>query len=114
MSNGVKFYAIRIKGTDFFKCSGKNLYFATFEDAMTKGVYFNQRKNAEKVLKANTKQLAADGWPINYSQFVIINENEDKYYSGIQQFVDSQSELYDIEHWLIELEIVELAMAIIE
>lgn len=111
MSNAVKFYAIRIKGTDFYKCS-KHLHFASFKDAIAHGVFFNQRKNAEKTVRANTKQLAAVGYPINYSQFIVCNENEDKYYSGMKQFVDSQSELYPIEHWNIELEIVELNMTI--
>ena len=50
----VSFYAIRMKGTELYKASGS--MFAPFDVAVAEGVYFNQRKTAEKKAKEYTKQ----------------------------------------------------------
>jgi hypothetical protein len=58
-SPAVKFYAIRIVGTDYFK-SSKWADFSDYETAMGNGVFFNQRKTAERVIRNTAKFLASE------------------------------------------------------
>jgi hypothetical protein len=108
----ISFYAVRIKGTDYFKNS-KHLSFSSFEDAIANGVFYNQRKSAEKVVKDSIKRLTGThGYPPVYSRFNLYDPETDRprYCSSIQSFVDTESERYEIEFMEIELEIVELHM----
>jgi hypothetical protein len=105
----ISFYAVRIKGTDYFKNS-KHLTFSSFEDAITNGVFYNQRKSAEKAVKVSTKQLTGNGYPHTASRFLLYETATDRarYCSGIQSYVDTESKRYEIEFMTVELEIVEL------
>jgi hypothetical protein len=60
MTNSVKFYAIRIVGTNYFK-SSKWLDFGDYETAMAAGVFYNQLKTAEKAIRNAAKFLAHEG-----------------------------------------------------
>lgn len=116
MNNGVPFYAIRIKGTNFYKCN-RHLYFGTFEDAVGNGVFFNQKKNAEKVIRDCLQQLRGHkNYPIHSSRFTIYESgwSNPKDYSGIQEFVDEASKEYPIEFMEIDLETVELTLKVAE
>ena len=107
----LSFYAVRIKGTDYFKNS-KHLSFSSFEDAIANGVFYNQRKSAEKVVKDATRKLTGNGYSLNASRFLLYETATDRprYCSSIQSFVDTESKRYEIEFMEIELEIVELHM----
>lgn len=109
----ISFYAIRIRGTDYFKNS-KHLTFSSFEDAIAAGVFYNQRKSAEKAVKVSTRQLTGDGYPTTASRFLIYETATDqsRYCSSIQSFVDTESKKYEIEFMTIELEIVELHLTV--
>jgi hypothetical protein len=114
MSKQVSFYAIRIVGTDFYMISKHNR-FGTFEEAMEMGVFFNQRKNAEKKIKE--KMQALKGHPdysIHYSRYEIIVDGEVKYYTALKEFADIVASTYEIEVRDIELEVVPLVMSIDE
>lgn len=111
MSNPVSFYAIRIKGTDFFKISKHN-WFGSFEQAMENGVFFNTYKNAEKVIKEKTKSLKGHpDYQISQSRYEITVDGKSKYYTAIKEFANSATH-YDIEFRDIDLEVVELHMII--
>ena len=111
----VKFYAIRIKGTNWFKSSGEA--FEAFDIAMKCGVYYNQLETAEKNLKKYTKMYK--GGNASYPKglrFTIPNKtgNGWKYYYADQARVDEDSMRYEVNFWDIELEIVELNLEIAE
>ena len=113
MSNGVLFYAIRIKGTELYK--GSHDCFIPFEDAVGGGVYYNQLKTAEKNLKQDMERYhgGTKRYP-NANRFMIYNdEGKLKYYAACQKYVDRDSQLYEIEFREIELEIVELILTVV-
>jgi hypothetical protein len=115
MNNNISFYAIRIKGTDFFKCT-RHMDFGSFQSAITNGVFFNQRKNAEKTIKECVKQLNGISYPLSSSRFTIYDSSTSKLksYSPNKELVNSTLQSYPIEFMEIELEIVELTMKIAE
>lgn len=106
---GVNFYAIRIKGTELYKCSYDT--FDSFHVAISSGVYYNQRKNAEKILAKLHEKLynTSNRYP-EPSRFIIVENKVIQYYSTSKEFVEKFSKLYDIKLKDIELEIVELIM----
>lgn len=105
MSKSVSFYAIRIKGTDLYKISRHN-DFGSFEEAMNTGVFFNQRKNAEKQIRDQMKSLKGyPGHPIGYSRYRIIIEGKAKAYTALKEFADTVTN-YEIEVRDIDLEVV--------
>lgn len=112
MSKSVNFYAIRIKGTDFYMISRHNR-FGSFEEAMDMGVFFNQRKNAEKKIKDHMKQLKCHSdYSIYHSRYEIVVDGEVKYYTAFKEFADIVASTYEIEVRDIELEVVPLVMSI--
>lgn len=112
MSKTVSFYAIRIRGTDFYMISKHNR-FGSFEEAMEMGVFFNQRKNAEKKIKEQMKPLKGHpDYSIHYSRYEIVVDGELKYYTAIKEFADEVNSRYEIEVRDIELEVVPLVMSI--
>ena len=112
MSKTVSFYAIRIKGTDFYMIS-KHKRFGSFEEAMDMGVFFNQRKNAEKKIRDEMKALKGHpDYSIHCSRYHMVVDGELKYYTALQEFADEVNSLYEIEVRDIELEVVPLVMSI--
>lgn len=112
MSKQVSFYAIRIVGTDFYMIS-RHKRFGTFEEAMDMGVFFNQRKNAEKKIRDEMKSLKGHpDYSIHYSRYEIFVDGELKYYTALQEFADEVTD-YEIEVRDIELEVVPLVMSIV-
>ncbi len=111
MSKPVSFYAIRIVGTDLYMISRHNR-FGSFEEAMDMGVFFNQRKNAEKKIKDHMKSLKGHpDYSIHDSRYEIVVDGELKYYTALQEFADTVTN-YEIEVRDIELEVVPLVMNI--
>jgi len=109
----VNFYAIRIVGTDFYMIS-RHQRFGTFEEAMDMGVFFNQRKNAEKKIRDAMKSLKGHpDYSIHYSRYGIFVDGELKYYTALQEFADEVTD-YEIEVRDIDLEVVPLVMSIDE
>ena len=109
MTNGVSFYAIRIKGTEYYK--GSYDQFVPFKVAIGAGVYYNRRSTAEKNVKVDIKRYyGLNNYPV--TRFSILINGNTKYYSTNQEYVDYNSELYDIELMEIDLEIVELSMTV--
>ena len=108
----VSFYAIRIVGTDFYMIS-RYQRFGTFEEAMEMGVFFNQRKNAEKKIRDEMKRLKAQsGYSIYHSRYGILVDGVVKFYTAFKDFADLVSSTYEIEVRDIELEVVELHMTV--
>lgn len=101
--NDFQFYAIRIKGTDFFKTSGE--MFGTFEEAMAQGVFYNTRKTAEKYLKRYREMYygGTDAYP-NGMRFRI----GDEYFTSNQEAIKFAE--YDLKFMSPEFEIVDLKM----
>jgi hypothetical protein len=109
MSNGVPFYAIRIKGTELYK--GSYDCFIPFEAAVGSGGYYNQLKTAEKNLKLDMERF--HGGTKRYPTAIRYSTDTGagvKYYAADQKYVDSQE--YEIEFREIELEIVELRLTV--
>lgn len=113
MSKQVSFYAIRIVGTDFYMIS-RHQRFGTFEEAMDMGVFFNQRKNAEKKIRDEMKRLKGQsGYSIHHSRYGIIVDGDLKYYTALKEFADIVASTYEIEVRDIDLEVVPLVMSIV-
>jgi hypothetical protein len=112
MSKSVPFYAIRMKGTEFYK--GSYDCFVSFEEAIGLGVYYNQLKTAEKNLKLNMERFhgGTKRYP-NAMRFEISKGDEIKYYAADQEYVREASKDYEIEFREIELEIVELRLTLV-
>ena len=110
----VKFYALRIKGTQWYKSSGST--FESFDAAIGCGVYYNQLKTAEKNLKTYTKMYKGGNPAYPRGQrFTTPNESGDGwnyFYADQKIAVDEAS--YKVEFWDIELEIVELVLTKLE
>ena len=112
MSKQVSFYAIRIVGTDLYMIS-RHQRFGTFEEAMDMGVFFNQRKNAEKKIRDAMKALKGHpDYSIHYSRYEVVVDGLVRYYTALQAFADEVNSLYQIEVRDIDLEVVELHMTV--
>jgi hypothetical protein len=106
----VIFYAIRIKGTDFYKASS-HLEFSTYEVALQNGVFYNQKKSAEKVIKESMKRInGTNGYYVTRFEICDPETEQVKYFSANQEYVEAED--YPIEFMAIELEIVELKMVL--
>ncbi len=113
MIKSVNFYTIRIVGTDFYMIS-KHKRFGSFEEAMGMGVFFNQRKTAEKKIRDEMKALKGHpDYSIYYSRYEILVDGEVKYYTAFKEFADIVASTYEIEVRDIELEVVPLTMSIV-
>ena len=113
MNKQINLFAIRIKGTDLFKCSRHDL-FGTYEDAMQSGCYYNQAENAEKIVKATMNSLKKNP----YARFAMDIDGEIKHFSMHKDLVDSMEKLkstkeyYEIQFRKIELEVVTLSLTL--
>jgi hypothetical protein len=115
MNTPFNFYAIRVVGTNLFKNSRHNT-FGSYEQAIGNGVFFNQRKSAEKQIRDAMKQLKGHpDYPAYYSRYTLYPpenpQGEPKMYSAIPEYVTSVTD-YPVELRDIELEVVTLSMSV--